>query len=100
MSGIQQARQALVQRILDGEGESSRDERRAAFDNARLEEPVRTLVAKVARDSDQVTDGDIAAARRAGLTEDQIFEIVVCAAIGEATRQYDAALAALRNAMH
>ena len=27
--------------------------------------------------------------------EDQIFELVVCAAIGQATRQYDSALAAL-----
>lgn len=32
---------------------------------------------------------------RASPGEDQIFEIVVCAAIGEATRQYDTVLAAL-----
>jgi hypothetical protein len=29
------------------------------------------------------------------MSEDQIFEIAVCAAIGQATRQYDTALAAL-----
>jgi hypothetical protein len=33
-----------------------------------------------------------------GVSEDQIFEIAVCAAIGQATRQYDAALAALEAA--
>jgi hypothetical protein len=38
------------------------------------------------------------AARVSGLSEDQVFEIVVCAAIGQATRQYDTALAALEAA--
>jgi hypothetical protein len=33
-----------------------------------------------------------------GLSEDQVFEIVVCSAIGQATRQYDGALAALEAA--
>lgn len=45
-----------------------------------------------------MTDEDIAAARAPGLSEDQIFEIVVCAAIGQAMRQYDTALAALEAA--
>ena len=38
------------------------------------------------------------AAAKATLTEDQIFEIVVCAAIGEANRQLETALAALDEA--
>jgi hypothetical protein len=33
--------------------------------------------------------------RAAGHSEDEIFEIVLCAAIGQATRQYQAGLAAL-----
>ncbi len=45
-----------------------------------------------------VTDEDIAAAKVSGLSEDQVFEMVVCAAIGQATRQYDTALAALEVA--
>ena len=57
-----------------------------------------TLVDKVARHAYRVTDEDIAAARASGLSEDQVFEIVVCAAIGQATRQYDTALAALEAA--
>jgi len=40
----------------------------------------------------------MAAVTASGLSEDQIFEIVVCAAIGQATRQYDTALAALAAA--
>ena len=46
----------------------------------------------------RVTDEDFTAARQSGLSEDQVFEIVVCGAIGEATRQYDGALAALEAA--
>jgi hypothetical protein len=98
MSDIRQAREALVARILEGDGHASRTQRSAAFGNAGLEVPVSTLIDKVAKWSYKVTDGDIAAAKAAGLSEDQIFELVVCAAIGQATRQYDTALAALMAA--
>ena len=64
-----------------------------------MPEPLRPLVDKVAKHAHRVTDGDIGAARSAGLTEDQIFELVVCAAIGQANRQYDNACAALEAAM-
>ena len=47
---------------------------------------------------DTVTDEDVAAVQASGLSEDQIFEIVVCAAIGQASRQYTNALAALASA--
>jgi alkylhydroperoxidase family enzyme len=98
MSNIRQARQAVVARILDGDGRASRAQRRAAFDNTGLAKPLSTLIDKVARHAHTVTDEDIAAVRATGLSEDQIFEMVVCAAIGQATRQYDAALAALEAA--
>ncbi|HKA86754.1 MAG TPA: hypothetical protein VKE22_03775 [Haliangiales bacterium] len=98
MTDIRHAREALVARILEGDGLASPAQRRAAFDNAGLEEPLRTLIRKVAERARRVTDDDIAAARAAGLSEDQIFEVVVCAAIGQASRQYDTALAALRAA--
>jgi hypothetical protein len=99
MSDIAQARKAVVARILEGDGSASHVLRRAAFDNAGLAEPLSTLIDKVARHAYKVTDEDIAAARASGLSEDQIFEIVVCAGIGEATRQYDTALAALVEAV-
>ena len=96
MSDIRQARKALVARILEGDGKASIAQRRTAFDNAGLAEPLSMLVEKVAKHAYKVIDEDIAAARASGLSEDQIFEIVVCAAIGQARRQYDAALAALQ----
>ena len=98
MSNITQARKALVTRILEGYGEASRAQRRAAFDNTSLAKPLSTLIDKVTKHAYQVTDEDIAAARASGLTEDQIFEMVVCAAIGQSSRQYDKALAALETA--
>ena len=95
MSDITSARKALVTRILEGDGRASHAQRRAAFENAGLAEPLRTLIDKVAKRAYTVTDEDIAAVRTSGLSEDQIFELAVCAAIGEATRQYDTAIAAL-----
>jgi hypothetical protein len=95
MSDITQARKELVARILEGDGRASRARRRAAFDNAGLAEPLAKLIDKVAKQAYKVTDEDIAAARASGLSEDQIFEVVVCAAVGQAMRQYDRARAAL-----
>jgi hypothetical protein len=95
MSDIGEARKALVRRILEGAGEASPSERRAAFQNSGLAEPLGALVDKVARQAYRVTDEDITATKMSGFSEDQVFEIVVCAAIGQATRQYDTALAAL-----
>jgi hypothetical protein len=98
MADIQKARKALIGRILEGDGQASHAERRAAFDNAALSEPLATLVRKLTNRAHEVTDPDIAAARAAGYSEDQIFEIVVSAAVGQATRQHDVALAALESA--
>ena len=98
MSDIRQARNALRNRILEGDGKASLSERRAAFNNSDLVEPLGALADKVARHAYKITDEDITAARASGLNEDQIFEIVVCAAVGQATRQYDTAVAALEAA--
>jgi hypothetical protein len=99
MSDIRLARKSLARRILEGEGKASRSERRAAFDNSGLAEPISSLVDKVARHAYRITEEDFAAVRASSLSEDQIFEVVVCSAIGEATRQYDIAFAALEAAL-
>jgi hypothetical protein len=98
MSDIEEARKALARRILEGDGKALPSERQAAFSNSGLAKPVSTLVDKVAEHAYRVTDEDIHVVKASGLSEDQIFEIVVCAAIGQATRQYDTALAALKAA--
>jgi hypothetical protein len=88
----------LVNRILQGPGRAPADQRARAFDNAELPEPLHRLLDKVATDSAQVTDADFATAWEAGFTDDQLFELVICAAVGRSTRQYDAGLAALAEA--
>ncbi len=98
MTDITQLHRALVARVVDSDATAPPELRRAAFDNAGLSEPMRTLIEKVAHHADTVTDEDVAAVRAAGLSEDQIFEIVVCAAIGQADRQYNSARVALAEA--
>ena len=88
---VTRLRKAAVERALHGPGKASGDARRAAFDNT----SATALVAKVAKNAWKITDEDIAAAKHAGLSEDEIFELVVCAAYGQATRQLEAALAAV-----
>lgn len=89
----------LVNRILRGPGRAPADQRTRAFDNADLPEPLRPLLDKVATRSAEVTDADFATAMQAGFTDDQLFELVICAAVGESTRQYEAGLAALAEAV-
>ena len=95
MTDIGRAQQALIHRILAGAGTASPIDRRAAFDNRGVAAPLAILVEKTIARPTAVTDDDFAAARAAGLTEDQIFEIVVCAAVGQSMRQYSSARAAL-----
>jgi len=94
MTDIARAQQALVHRILEGDGTASPTERRAAFENNGVA-PLATLVEKSVAQPTAITDHDVVAARTAGLTEDQIFEIVVFAAVGQSMRQYQSARAAL-----
>ena len=95
MSDIASSKRALVARILEGDGEASVTLRLSAFHNTGLDGPLRTLVDKVAHRANTVMDEDFAAVRAAGLSDDQIYEIVVCAVVGQASRQYDTALATL-----
>jgi hypothetical protein len=99
MTDISEQREALIERVLYGAGTAPQSERQAAFEYTRLAEPLKTLIQKVLTQATAITDRDIAAVRASGLTEDQIFEIAICAAVGQATRQYDSARAALEAAI-
>jgi alkylhydroperoxidase family enzyme len=87
-----------VDRVLTGDGRAAPQQRRQAFGNEGLGPPLGALVGAVAARPARVTDADFAAATAAGCTEDQLFELVICAAVGEAARQYESALAALAEA--
>jgi hypothetical protein len=98
MTDITRLHRELVARVLGSGGTAPPQVRRAAFDNTGSDEPLRSLVDKVARHAHRVTDDDVDTVRAAGMSEDQIFEVVVCAAIGQADREYTTALAALAAA--
>jgi hypothetical protein len=94
----QAAYRALVDRILNGEGRASAEQRAHAFGNDGLSPPLDALIGKVATRPAEVTEADFAAARASGLSEDQLFELVICAAVGQSARLYEAGLAALAEA--
>jgi alkylhydroperoxidase family enzyme len=102
MADCERFRQVVVDRVLSGDGTASPEQRRAAYDNhtPALAEPVRALIDKVARHAYRVTDEDVAAAKAAGASEDQLFELCVCAAIGQSMRQLAAAHGAIAAAEH
>ena len=95
MADTTRLRKATTDRVLDGDGRASRDQRKAAFGNQGVAEAAGALIDKVANHAYKITDEDVAAAKAAGLAEDEIFELAVCAALGQATRQLESALAAL-----
>lgn len=92
------AYRALVDRVLTGDGRASAEQRARAFRNDGLAPPLDALIDKVANRPAQVTDADFAAAKASGFSEDQLFELVICAAVGQSTRLYEAGLAALAEA--
>jgi hypothetical protein len=98
MADIARERAAMVARLLTGDGQASREQRRAAFLDEGVEASLRSLVSKICKRASEITDDDVAAVRAAGFSEDQVFEISACAAVGLATRRLDAALAALEAA--
>ena len=93
------AYRALQDRILNGEGRAPLEQRARAFSNAGLSPPIDGLLGKVATRPTQAADADFAGARAAGFSEDELFELVICAAVGQSTRLYDAGLAALADAV-
>lgn len=98
MADIRAAYEKLIARLLQGPGVTSVEQRRSAFDDRGVEPALASLLHKVAAAAHEVNDADIAAARGGGSSEEELFELMVCAAVGQASRQYTAALAALATA--
>jgi hypothetical protein len=71
--------------------------RAAAASDGPPAEPLKSYAAKVRDASYRVTDADVEALRVAGISEDEIFEVTVAAALGAACHRLDAGLRALRE---
>ncbi|MFI6172192.1 hypothetical protein ACIBCN_35815 [Nocardia sp. NPDC051052] len=93
------AHRALVDRVQHGQGTATAEQRASAFRNVGLPPPLQGLIDKVVAQPTRLTDADFAAAEAAGFSEDQLFELVVSAAVGRSARLYDAGLAALAEAV-
>jgi hypothetical protein len=88
-------RRALEERVLRGPGHTTSELRQAAAgSNASLPEDLRALVEKVHRHAYKITDEEIAALKQ-NYSDDQLFELIVAAAVGAAGQRLDAALSAL-----
>lgn len=88
----------LVERVLRGEGRASAEQRARAFAGEGLPAPLDALVGGVVMRPVQVSDAHVAAAKATGVSDDELFELVVCAAVGHSSRLYAAGLAALAEA--
>ncbi|KAA2239392.1 hypothetical protein F0L74_24635 [Chitinophaga agrisoli] len=99
-TGYRQLYGDLISRLLTGKGHSSQELRQAVFENnGGLPPALSVLTDKIAQHAYKVTDSDVNAVEKAGISEDQVFELIVCAAAGEASRQYETGLAALAAAV-
>lgn len=89
--------QRLVEATLEGPGELAPGIRKAIAEERHEEAPpvLRPYLDKVAHQAWTMTDEDVEALRRAGLSEDQIFEATVAAALGAGLKRLRAGLAAL-----
>lgn len=89
---------ALTTAVLQQPGHLDAERRREAFHGSASEPELAAFVAKVARHAYKVQDEDIARLRRAGYSEDQIFEATIAAAVGAGLLRLDTGLRALEEA--
>lgn len=89
--------QRLRERVLDGPGNLSPAVRKtiAGEGNAEIPPVLLPYLDKVAHHAYQVTDEDVQELLQAGLSEDEIFEATVAAALGAGLKRLRAGLAAL-----
>ncbi|HZJ00870.1 MAG TPA: hypothetical protein VFD22_09415 [Gemmatimonadaceae bacterium] len=89
-------RDRVLESVLSGRGESDPAIRAAAADGAGLPPDLQAVVEKIHRHAYKVTDEDISRLQ-AKYTDDQLFEIVVSAALGASRQRLRAGLAALEE---
>ena len=92
------AHRALVHSVLHGSGTTTVEQRAAAYENAAADPGLRPLLEKVVVGAARITEADFDRARACGLSDDQLFELVIAAAVGQSTRMYEAGLVALEEA--
>lgn len=99
MSRYQQLVERARAAVLESRGHTTPEVRRAvAFGpGTKVPEALRSYADKVALHAYRVTDEDVEALKRAGYSEDQIFEVTAAAALGAAIRRLERGLAVLEE---
>jgi hypothetical protein len=90
-------RDRVLQRVLDGPGESDPALRRAAADGRGVPADLQAVVDKIHRHAYKVTDEDIAELQKR-YGDDELFEIIVSASLGASHARLVAGLYALEQA--
>lgn len=89
-------RDQVLKRVLEGAGETDQALRRAAADRKDLPAELQPLIDKIHDHAYKVTDEDLAQLQKK-YNDDQLFEIIVSAALGASRKRLLAGLAALEN---
>ncbi len=90
-------REAVMDHVLGASAETPGDLRCAAANNTGLPDDLVGLVDKIHRHAYKVTDEDLDAAKRR-YSEDELFEVIVSAALGASLERLTAGLQALEEA--
>ena len=90
-------RDRVLQLVLDGPGETDQALRHAAADGHDVPAELDPFVRRIHAQAYRVTDEDVSRLQPT-YSEDQLFEIVVSAALGASRQRLEAGLEALRDA--
>jgi alkylhydroperoxidase family enzyme len=97
-SSFRRALSGLERSLLAGERCAPVSDRRAAAAGEPREGPLHEYLERVRTEAHAVTDAEVAELRRLGHTDDEIFELTVCAAFGAAQRRLGAGQLAIAAA--
>jgi hypothetical protein len=89
-------RNKVLETVLSSPGKSDPSTRRQAFGAADVPAELRSLIEKIEANAYKVTDEDLTRLK-GKYTDDQLFEIIVAAALGAAERRLLAGLDALND---
>ena len=90
-------RNNVIKRVLDGAGVAAPSQRRVAFEGKGAAPELQALIDKVEAHAYKVTDDDLRQLQ-AKYSDDELFEIIVSAALGASERRLLAGLEALDEA--
>jgi len=86
---------ALRRAVLESPGRTEPAARLAAAEGSSLPAPLDSYILRVRDQSYRITDRDIDTLTAAGISEDEIFELTVAAALGAAMLSFNAGMRAL-----